>query len=339
MGSWDIGKSKDIYNIGHWDDGYFDINGAGRLCAKPNSSKPDDVIDLIEVTRQIKHANLDLPVLVRFTDILKDRVDKLCRAFDQARSLHGFTGSYIALYPIKVNQQRSVVETIINHGNHRVGLEAGSKPELLAVLALAAQEQGVIVCNGYKDREYIRLCLIGKQLGHRLFIVIEKPSELELVLQEAKNLNIEPLLGIRIRLASIGKGKWQNSGGEKGKFGLSADQLLTSVQKLKEHGCLHILKLLHVHLGSQIPNILDIQNGIKETARYFAELIGMGVSIDHVDVGGGLGVDRIMMQICGTPSIRDVIAFPKTQKQMDLMLEAPSTLDITQMTELKLRVV
>jgi len=230
-------------------------------------------------------------VLVRFSDILRHRVDTLCGAFDRAREADGYRGRYTVVYPIKVNQQRSVVEKILSKDKDRVGLEAGSKPELLAVLALSRQDGGVVVCNGYKDREYIRLALIGKELGHRVYIVVEKPSELELVIQESRALGVTPLIGLRMRLASIGAGKWQNTGGEKSKFGLSAAQVLEAVARLRAAQLLPGLQMLHFHMGSQIANIRDIQLGMREAARYYAELRAVGADIRVMNVGGGLGVD------------------------------------------------
>ncbi|HEY5683501.1 MAG TPA: biosynthetic arginine decarboxylase, partial [Sulfuricaulis sp.] len=236
-------------------------------------------------------AGLALPVLVRFSDILRHRVETLCGAFDHAMQTDGYRGRYTAVYPIKVNQQKSVVEKILARNDGRVGLEAGSKPELLAVLAQSRQDGGVVVCNGYKDREYIRLALIGKELGHRVFIVVEKPSELELVIQESNNLGVTPLIGLRMRLASIGAGKWQNTGGEKSKFGLSAAQVQECVARLRAADLLPSLQMLHFHMGSQIANIHHIQLGMREAARYYAALHATGAEIKVLNVGGGLGVD------------------------------------------------
>ncbi|MFN2301593.1 MAG: biosynthetic arginine decarboxylase, partial [Gammaproteobacteria bacterium] len=223
--------------------------------------------------------------------ILHDRINTVCEAFAKARQDYGYQGGYTLVYPIKVNQQRSVVEEIIHHGgNGRVGLEAGSKPELMAVLAMSPPGS-TIICNGYKDREYLRLALIGLQLGHRVYIVVEKLSELDMLVREARDIGVDPLIGIRIRLASMGAGKWQTTGGEKSKFGLSATQVLEAVNRLKELGMEQCLQLLHFHLGSQIANIRDIQRGMREAARHFQELTALGVRIRVMDVGGGLGVD------------------------------------------------
>ncbi len=287
---WTIDKARATYNVRHWSSGYFDISEEGRLAAFPRRDRQQPGIDLHQLAHEVRAQGLNWPILVRFSDILHDRVDSLCDAFTQAMEMHHFEGGYTAVYPIKVNQQRTVVEQIRSHGGERVGLEAGSKPELLAVLGMAAPGS-VIVCNGYKDRKYIRLALIGRQMGHRIYIVIEKRSELALVLDESAKLGIEPLLGVRVRLASIGAGKWQNSGGEKAKFGLSANQVLETVEQLRAAGKLCTLQLLHFHLGSQLANIRDIQKGMREAARYYAELRRLGADIRCFDVGGGLGVD------------------------------------------------
>jgi arginine decarboxylase len=260
---WTLDQARSTYSLEHWGGGYFDVNGSGHLVARPRRTPDSPTVDLYELARACRDQGLTLPVLVRFTDILHDRVDTLCGAFAQAREAVGYQGRYTAVYPIKVNQQQSVVSEILGHGANRVGLEAGSKPELMAVLALS-RPGGTIVCNGYKDREYIRLALIGKRLGHRVFIVVEKLSELDLVIQESRALGVEPLLGLRVRLASIGAGKWQNTGGEKAKFGLNAAQVLMLVERLREAGMLDSLQLLHCHLGSQIANIRDIQRGMRE---------------------------------------------------------------------------
>ena len=287
---WSIDAARTTYNVSHWSGGYFDIDETGKLRAYPDANRYHAGIDLHQLAHEIRDQGLNWPVLVRFSDILHHRVDTLCNAFAKAMYKHGYEGGYSAVYPIKVNQQRTVVEQIRDHGGERVGLEAGSKPELLAVLGMAAAGS-IIVCNGYKDRKYIRLALIGRQMGHRVYIVIEKRSELDLVLEESAALGIEPLLGVRVRLSSIGAGKWQNSGGEKAKFGLTAHQVLAMVEQLRQAGQLDALRLLHFHLGSQLPNIRDIQKGMREAARYYAELHRLGAPIDHFDVGGGLGVD------------------------------------------------
>lgn len=286
-----IEKSRTIYNIAHWSGGYFDVAPSGNLVARPDRGREHPGVDLPGLVREIQDTGLSMPVLVRFTDILHDRVDVLCQAFDEAMAENAYGAGYTAVYPIKVNQQRSVVEEIVSRGGGRVGLEAGSKPELLAALALSARRDAVVICNGYKDREYARLALIGRQLGQQVYIVVEKLSELDTVIREARALEVAPLLGIRVRLASLGAGKWQNTGGEKAKFGLSAEQVLAAVERLRAADMLDSLQLLHFHMGSQIANIRDIQCGLREAGRYYAEFHAMGVPVRCVDVGGGLGID------------------------------------------------
>jgi arginine decarboxylase len=279
-----------VYNIQHWSDGFFRTSGEGHLLACPRGS--DDVsVDLRQLVGQFHENSLSLPVLVRFTDILHERLRRLCGAFDEAIATSHYSGSYTAVYPIKVNQQRHVVETILAHDPERVGLEAGSKPELMTVLALSANEGGVIVCNGYKDREYIRLALIGQRLGMRVYLVVEKLSELALIIEEARNLGVQPLIGLRVRLASIASGNWQNTGGEKGKFGLSAAEIIRAVDYLRNNDMLSSLRMLHFHMGSQIPNIRDVQKAMGECSRYYAELCSLGAVLECVNVGGGLGID------------------------------------------------
>ena len=289
MPDWNIEQARRHYNIANWSEGYFDISQAGHVEARPRRA-PGAGIDLYEVARQLPDFHLSLPVLLRFTDILQDRIDSLLQAFDTARQQHAYAGSYTAVYPVKVNQQHSVVQAMVDHAGERIGLEAGSKPELLAVLGIA-RPGSIIVCNGYKDREYIRLALIGQQLGHQVYLVIEKLSELALVLEQAAATGIQPRLGVRVRLASIGAGKWQNTGGEKSKFGLSAGQVLEVVERLRRENLLDRLQMLHFHLGSQLVDLADIKRGMQEGSRFYAELRQGSVPIDCVDVGGGLGVD------------------------------------------------
>ncbi len=240
----------------------------------------------------LQNRGQDLPMLFRFPDILQDRVAKLCRAFNRSIHKNDYAGRYTAIYPIKVNQQESVVKNIIVPKNDEVsiGLEAGSKPELMIVLAFAPKG-GTIVCNGYKDREFIRLALMGQRLGHEVFIVIEKEAEVDYVIAESQSLGVTANIGLRVRLSSLASSKWADTGGDKGKFGLSAAQLMSAVNKLTAAGLGDKVRLMHFHMGSQIANISDYRSGFKEAVRYFAELRAMGLNIDHVDVGGGLGVD------------------------------------------------
>lgn len=288
-------QARRTYNIDQWGSGYFDVDDQGRTLVRPLGTEvPGPTLVLDTLVDKLRDAGLRLPVLVRFIDILHDRVEQLCMAFDQAMREEKYQGNYTAVYPIKVNQQRRVVEEILatqERGHGRVGLEAGSKPELMAVLALSGDGPSLIVCNGYKDREYIRLALMGEKLGHKVYLVVEKYSELSLILEEAERLQVKPRIGLRARLSSVGKGKWQDTGGEKSKFGLTASQVLTITERLRDADALDSLQLVHFHLGSQIANIRDIQRGLRECARFYHSLRALGAPVDTVDVGGGLGVD------------------------------------------------
>ncbi len=291
MTDWTIQNARALYNIQQWGGGYFDINHQGHLIVNPGHENGPPSVDVYNLVNDIKQRGLSLPCLIRFPHILRKRVTHLREAFDSAMELHGYNGLYNPVYPIKVNQEHSVVTELLNSSDP-VGLEAGSKPELLAVLALTRNSNGVIVCNGYKDREYIRLALIGKALGHKIYIVLEKPSEVDIVIRESRSLKIKPSLGIRLRLDSIGSGKWQNSGGEKSKFGFSSSQAIDAIHTLEENQLLDNLELLHFHLGSQIANIEDIHKGITECTRYYVALYNSGArNLDTIDVGGGLGID------------------------------------------------
>ncbi|MAE24055.1 MAG: arginine decarboxylase, partial [Pseudomonas sp.] len=286
---WAVADSRSVYGIRHWGAGYFSINDAGRIEVRPNG--PDSQpIDLYQQVDELRQSGLSLPLLVRFPDILQDRVRRLTGAFDASIERLEYQSRYTALYPIKVNQQEAVIENIIATQNVSIGLEAGSKPELLAVLALAPKG-GTIVCNGYKDREFIRLALMGQKLGHNVFIVIEKESEVALVIEEAADLKVAPQIGLRVRLSSLASSKWADTGGEKSKFGLSAAQILQVVERFRAAGLDQGIRLLHFHMGSQIANIADYRKGFREAIRYYGELRAMGLPVDHIDVGGGLGVD------------------------------------------------
>ncbi len=284
--TWSIRQAIQTYAINFWGEGYFSINAKGNVSVKPDS-KLDIELDLLEIAQSLEAKQLSFPVLVRFTDILQDRVNRLNQAFQEACAHYAYQGKYTPVYPIKVNQQRKVVEGILSAQN--IGLEAGSKPELLATMALS--NQGVVICNGYKDRAYIRYGLIGLKLGLQLFLVIEKPVELDLIIEEAQRLQIKPQLGVRVRLASISAGKWQNTGGEKSKFGLHANELLLLINKLKKADMLGCLQLMHFHMGSQIANIHDIKVALREAGQFYVELYKLGAPIKVVDAGGGLGVD------------------------------------------------
>ncbi|WP_298577649.1 arginine decarboxylase [uncultured Luteimonas sp.] len=289
MTAWSTEQARKTYSIPHWAEGYVDVDDAGRVLVRP-LGEGGTGIALPEIVDKAMERGAKLPLLVRFPDILGDRLRRLQAAFEQAQAASGYAGGYTAVYPIKVNQHAAVAGTLASHHGEGFGLEAGSKPELMAVLALS-RPGGLIVCNGYKDREYIRLALIGRKLGLATFIVVEKPSELRLIMEEAQALGVEPGIGVRMRLASLGAGKWQNSGGDKAKFGLSPRQVLDLWKSLRDAGKSDWLGLLHFHMGSQISNVRDIANGMREATRYFVELSKLGAKISHVDVGGGLGID------------------------------------------------
>jgi arginine decarboxylase len=290
MTAWDIDRARQTYSVPHWGEGYFDIDAAGRVLVQPHGPDGPQLV-LPELVEQALADGLKLPVLLRFTDILADRLGRLQRAFAEAMREHAYPGGFTAIYPIKVNQHRGVAGELATASDAEgFGLEAGSKPELMAVLALS-RPGALVICNGYKDREYIRLALIGRKLGLNVFIVIEKASELKLVIEESRALGVTPGLGVRMRLASLGAGKGQTSVGERASFGLSPRQLLDLVEQLKANQLLDALQLLHFHMGSQISNVRDIAAGVREATRYFVEVSKLGCAIRYMDVGGGLGVD------------------------------------------------
>jgi arginine decarboxylase len=279
-----------MYNIDGWGGGYFDINARGHVVVRPDRDGRE--LDLFEVARDLEEQGVALPVLLRFSDVLRSRIEALSTAFERAMKEYEYRGGYTTVYPIKVNQVRGVVEEIVRFGAlHGVGLECGSKPELQAVLALSEATDHTIVCNGYKDEEFMRLALIGQKLGHEVFIVIEQLSEIEVLLSVADDLGVTPTAGVRIKLASAGFGRWAQSGGEKSKFGLTPSQLVKAIDMLRDRGRLDILRLIHFHIGSQVSDIRSIKAALQEVARYYSELRQLGVDITHVDVGGGLGVD------------------------------------------------
>ncbi|MGH7654195.1 MAG: biosynthetic arginine decarboxylase [Gemmatimonadaceae bacterium] len=289
---WTIESARALYNVDGWGDGYFDISEKGHVVVRPDKDHPERSLDLFELASDLEAQGVTLPVLLRFSDILRSRIEALNKKFHTAIEEFAYTGGYTTVYPIKVNQQRHVVEEIVEFGKATgVGLECGSKPELQAVLALRESTDHLIVCNGYKDEEFMRLALMGQRLGHKVFIVIEQVSELDVLLQVAAEMGVEPECGVRIKLSTEGSGRWAQSGGEKSKFGLSPAQLMQVIDKLTAAGKLSIVKLIHCHLGSQITDIRFIKRGLQELARYYAELRAMGLDITHVDVGGGLGVD------------------------------------------------
>ncbi len=282
-----IQTARQRYAIERWSEGYFDINAEGQLCAMPKGSN-GPAASLPAIVEEAQRKGLRLPLLIRFPQILISRARQLVEAFDEAIEEVGYAGRYTAVYPIKVNQQSTVVRTLA--GVDGLGLEVGSKPELITALAVA-RPGTTIICNGYKDASFIRLALSGQKLGLNPLIVIEKPNEWPLIQREAARLGITPTVGVRLRLASLGTGNWQNTGGERAKFGLAASQLLELIEAMRAAGCLDWLGLLHFHMGSQLSNLRDIQRGVREAGRYLTEMIQAGVNVRYLDIGGGLGVD------------------------------------------------
>jgi arginine decarboxylase len=288
--NWTPDDSRRQYNIPGWAAGYFDAGDNGHLLARPAGTAGAPAIDLVDLVERIHGEGLTLPVLVRFTDILRSRVDRLAGAFTQAMQEHGYPGRFTAIYPIKVNQQQHVVDAIVAHGGTRIGLECGSKPELMAVIG-SLPAGGTIICNGYKDAEYIRLALIAQRLGHRVVLVIEKLSELELIINTADAMRMRPELGLRVRLSTVTSGNWQNTGGDRSKFGFTAAGALALLERLRAADLLDCLTLLHCHPGSQIASIEVFREALQEVAITWVELCRAGAPIVSVDVGGGLGID------------------------------------------------
>ena len=290
MKKWTIDDSKELYNINGWGTSYFGINNEGNVYVSP--CKDDVKIDLHEVMNELALRDVSSPVLLRFPDILDNRIEKTASCFKRAADEYGYNGENFVIYPIKVNQMQPVVEEIISHGKKfNLGLEAGSKPELHAVIAVQCQSDSLIICNGYKDQSYIELALLAHKMGKRIFIVIEKLNELEIIARAAKKLNVKPNLGIRIKLASSGSGKWEDSGGDASKFGLTSSELLQALEILDKKGMHDCLRLIHFHIGSQITKIRRIQTALREASQFYIQLHKMGYDVDFVDCGGGLGVD------------------------------------------------
>jgi arginine decarboxylase len=288
---WSVQEARNLYNIHRWGAGYFDVSEAGRVVAKP-LLESGAAVDLTDVIEEAKARGLKFPVLIRFQDILRHRVESINLAFRSAIAEFNYQGKYRGVFPIKVNQLREVVEEILDAGKpFDFGLEVGSKPELFAGLALQSQLGSLIVCNGYKDAAFIRIALLGTKLGKKVIMVVEKLEELRHIIAISKQLGVEPVIGMRVRLLSKGGGRWAESGGENAKFGLSTAELLAATEMLKAENLGHCFKLLHFHIGSQVPDILIVKRAVQEAARFYAKLCKMGFQLEFMDVGGGLGVD------------------------------------------------
>ncbi len=288
---WDIPAAISLYNIDRWGTGYFTVNGKGNIQIQP-TRKPEAVIDIMEVIEEAQERGLTFPMVLRFQDLLRDRVETINKAFAAAIGESGYKSVYRGVFPIKVNQLREVVEEIMDAGApFQFGIEAGSKPELLAALAIHRDSEGLIICNGYKDQLFIQNALLGLKLGKKVIMVVEKIEELAEILRVSKEVGVEPMIGIRVRLAAKGAGKWATSGGENAKFGVSTAELVYASELLKKEGLAHALKLIHFHVGSQVPDIGTIKRAVREAARFYAKMVKMGHELGYLDVGGGLGVD------------------------------------------------
>ena len=288
--AWSIQDANELYEVSRWGNGYFSINSEGHVVVQPTRD-PARAIDLKTLVDRLQLRGIGLPVLIRFTDLIRHRLEDMNQAFVAAITQHQYQGQYCCVYPIKVNQQRQVVEEILEFGRpFGFGLEAGSKPELLAVVAVA--DNGTpIICNGFKDAEYIETAMLAQKIGRNIIPVVERYSELKLILDTAKRIGVRPRIGMRVKLATLGSGRWQSSGGFRSKFGLTITELTRGLEELRSHGMEDCLKLLHFHLGSQITNIRIIKGALNEAARVYTELAKMGAGLEYLDVGGGLGVD------------------------------------------------
>ena len=290
MRKWRIEDSAELYNINGWGLKYFSINEKGHIQVTPRDGYVG--VDLKDVMDELQVRDITSPILLRFPDILDNRIEKISNCFKAASKEYDYQAENFIIYPIKVNQMRPVVEEIVSHGKkYNIGLEAGSKPELHAVLSINIDEKSLIICNGYKDESYVELALLAQKMGRRIFLVVEKLNELKLITEISKRLGIRPNIGIRIKLSSSGSGKWEESGGDQSKFGLNSSELLTAIDYLQRKQMTDCLKLIHFHIGSQITKIRHIKNALREASQFYVQLSRMGFDIDFIDVGGGLGVD------------------------------------------------
>ncbi len=290
MRKWRIEDSEELYNINGWGRNYFSVNERGHIVVSPRKGYAS--VDLKEVMDELQVRDISAPVLLRFPDILDNRIEKISNCFHQASEQYGYTAQNFMIYPIKVNQMRQVVEEIVSYGKKfNIGLEAGSKPELHAVLATNIAENALIICNGYKDESYIELALLAQKMGRRIYLVVEKLNELRMIAEISKRLKVRPNVGIRIKLSSTGSGKWSESGGDQSKFGLNSSELLEAIDILDRRDMKDCLKLIHFHIGSQINKIRVIKNALREATQFYVQLSKLGFGVEFIDIGGGLGVD------------------------------------------------
>lgn len=291
MSEWSQDKSAEMYGINNWGNGYFRINENGNISVTPQGTDHPSV-DLYELAQELQDRGIRVPIMIRFPDIIKERVHLLYDCFQKAFVDHNYKGRYCGVYPIKVNQQRHLVQELVKYGKDRsLGLECGSKPELLVVLSIMNTPNGVIICNGFKDAEYVETALLAQKIGREIIIVVDRKDELKLITDAAKRLNIKPKIGFRAKLNTQGAGKWVDSAGARSKFGLTAIEIVEGIEFLKKLDMLDCLELLHYHIGSQVPSIQSIKSSLKEAARFYTELYALGATPKYIDVGGGLGVD------------------------------------------------
>ncbi len=291
LDKWKIADAMETYGVKLWGKGYFSINKAGHVAVHPNK-RTDEAIDLKELVDDLQARGIQLPILLRFTDILRHRVGEIAEAFQNAIKEYEYQGEYCCVYPIKVNQQRQVVEEILDFGKqYGFGLEAGSKPELMAVLAITNGTETPIICNGFKDDEFIQTAMLACKIGKKVIPVVEKFTELELIVRHAESLGVRPVIGVRVKLAARGAGRWRSSAGHRSKFGLTLTEVLEAVEFLKQRDLADCLQLLHFHLGSQITNIRSFKNALTEASRVYVELHRVGAGVKIMDIGGGLGID------------------------------------------------
>ncbi|HWU43390.1 MAG TPA: biosynthetic arginine decarboxylase [Bdellovibrio sp.] len=291
MSNWSPEKSAALYGINNWGNGYFRINSSGTVSVTPMGAN-GPAVDLHELTQDLLDRGIRVPIMIRFPDIIKSRVELLNNCFKKAFADHGYKGNYNGVYPIKVNQQKHLVQELVKYGkDYNMGLECGSKPELLVVLALVNSENALIICNGFKDAEYIETAILSQKLGRNTIIVVDRKDELKMIVEAAKKFNTRPKIGFRAKLNTQGAGKWVDSSGARSKFGLTSTEIVDGVEYLKAEGMLDCLELMHYHIGSQVPAIQSIKSSLKEGARFYTELVKMGAGLKYIDVGGGLGID------------------------------------------------
>ncbi|AFY60143.1 biosynthetic arginine decarboxylase [Synechococcus sp. PCC 6312] len=289
--AWTVEDSENLYRITGWGEPYFTINSAGHVTVSPKGDR-GGALDLFELVNSLQQRNIGLPMLLRFSDILQDRIERLNACFARAMAKYGYSGTYKGVFPVKVNQQRHLIEDLVRFGQpHQFGLEAGSKPELMIALATLNTPGALLICNGYKDQAYIETAILSRRLGHTPIIVCEQPEEVEMVIAASRALGIPPILGVRAKLSSKGIGRWGTSAGDRAKFGLTIPEILTAVEQLRQAGMLDCLQLLHFHIGSQISAISVVKDALREAGQVYVELVKLGAGMQYLDVGGGLGVD------------------------------------------------